>query len=937
MAFDGDAPAGAEVPVLAPAAPPAGAPRRARGGRRRGRPRAAAPRGVGPVRRGRRTGGAGRQARGQGRLGALRGDHAKEERPAAAPAGAPAPPPLEVAGTVGQYPGDDAGQPAIAAWMAAEAKARGIPPELPVMAGLVESGLRNLNFGDADSLGFFQMRVSIWNQGEYAGYGDDPQKQIDWFLDQAEAVKAQRISRGLSVDDPNQFGEWIADVERPAEQFRGRYQLRLDEAQRPAAGRTGAVRRRGGRAGRARRRAGAPSPSRPAAPAAPIDPGAVRRRGHGHGRPARRGGAGAAGEQAVILDSVGVADIKAGRIDPRIVAVLTKLSKEHTITVSCMCSDHSKFTVGGSVSNHHFGRGLDIAAIDGRPVNASNFEAREMALELQELAPSIRPDEIGSPFPIAGPGYFTDSGHQDHLHVGFKQAITPDFKLPPDLAAPAPRRTWAPRVAEAPRRRGHRGSSPPSRSRAPRGRPPPPTPARRTPAAPGCSRRSPRAGRAERRAAGPAAPVAGSPAGAFPVTPSPAGGQAADVLAPPNLTQGAGPQARAALAEARKYLGTPVPLGRLDAGDRVRLLGARAVGVRAGRASRSRASRTTRSRRATAARYGGASSCPGDLVFFRDPSGYVHHVGMSLGGDRFIHAPRTGDVVKESSLDEPYYRQQFAGGRRFGAAAPCAPARAAGGVGAAGAWRRGGAAPPTRPSIRPRSPTRGPPRRGTPSWRASRAAACSAPSPPRRRATTARRRPRRRTASAAAASSPPSPPRRSRIARPTRRRSPPSRPRRPPRRARPSPRAPGAPPDLSAVPVDYPGNDASQEELARWLAREAQKAGLPAELPVMAALVESGVRNLSFGDADSVGFFQMRVSIWNRGAYAGYPQNPGLQIKWFIDQALALKRKRIAQGYENFGSDPATWGAWIADVERPAEQFRGRYQLRLAEARRLLR
>jgi hypothetical protein len=56
---------------------------------------------------------------------------------------------------------------------------------------------------------------------------------------------------------------------------------------------------------------------------------------------------------------------------------------------------------------------------------------------------------------------------------------------------------------------------------------------------------------------------------------------------------------------------------------------------------------------------------PGDLVFFRDSSGYVHHVGMSLGGDRFIAAPHTGDVVKISSLKEPYYAQQFTGGRRF--------------------------------------------------------------------------------------------------------------------------------------------------------------------------------------------------------------------------------------------------------------------------------
>jgi len=106
---------------------------------------------------------------------------------------------------------------------------------------------------------------------------------------------------------------------------------------------------------------------------------------------------------------------------------------------------------------------------------------------------------------------------------------------------------------------------------------------------------------------------------------------------------------------------------------------------------------------------------------------------------------------------------------------------------------------------------------------------------------------------------------------------------------------------------------------------------------VMAALVESGVKNLNFGDADSVGFFQMRVGIWNKGEYAGYPDNPGLQAKWFIDHALAHKKQQIARGDADFGKDPSTWGEWIADVERPAEQYRGRYQLRLAEARRLLR
>jgi hypothetical protein len=142
--------------------------------------------------------------------------------------------------------------------------------------------------------------------------------------------------------------------------------------------------------------------------------------------------------------------------------------------------------------------------------------------------------------------------------------------------------------------------------------------------------------------------------------------------------------------------------------------------------------------------------------------------------------------------------------------------------------------------------------------------------------------------------------------------------------------------DLASAATEYPGNDASQAQLAKWLAGQAQKAGLPPELPVMASLVESGVKNLNFGDADSVGFFQMRVGIWNQGAYAGYPDKPELQAKWFIDQALAVKRKAIASGDAGFGKDPSKFGEWIADIERPAEQYRGRYQLRLDEARTLL-
>jgi cell wall-associated NlpC family hydrolase len=113
--------------------------------------------------------------------------------------------------------------------MGSEARKRGLPAELPVMAALTESGLKNLDHGDADSVGFFQMRLSVWNQGAYAGFPADPKRQLDWFLDQAEAVKSRRLAAGEPID-AGHYGDWVADVERPAAQYRGRYEQHLAAA-----------------------------------------------------------------------------------------------------------------------------------------------------------------------------------------------------------------------------------------------------------------------------------------------------------------------------------------------------------------------------------------------------------------------------------------------------------------------------------------------------------------------------------------------------------------------------------------------------------------------------------------------------------------------------------------------------------------------------------
>lgn len=96
-----------------------------------------------------------------------------------------------------------------------------------------------------------------------------------------------------------------------------------------------------------------------------------------------------------------------------------------------MCRDAPKFTAGGAISNHWLGRAADIAAIDGVPVGPTTLTAREVATDLALLPPAIRPDEVGSPFAIAAPGYFTDAGTHDNIHVAFKQPIEPAWTPPP--------------------------------------------------------------------------------------------------------------------------------------------------------------------------------------------------------------------------------------------------------------------------------------------------------------------------------------------------------------------------------------------------------------------------------------------------------------------------------------------------------------------------
>ncbi len=83
--------------------------------------------------------------------------------------------------------------------------------------------------------------------------------------------------------------------------------------------------------------------------------------------------------------------------------------------------------------------------------------------------------------------------------------------------------------------------------------------------------------------------------------------------------------------------------------------------------------------------------------------------------------------------------------------------------------------------------------------------------------------------------------------------------------------------------------------VARTLYREAQsfRANGKVHLALFeAGVTESGMRNLNYGDRDSIGVLQLRVSLW------GYRQasSPSLSARWFLRQAVRIQSRYYSAG-----------------------------------------
>lgn len=55
----------------------------------------------------------------------------------------------------------------------------------------------------------------------------------------------------------------------------------------------------------------------------------------------------------------------------------------------------------------------------------------------------------------------------------------------------------------------------------------------------------------------------------------------------------------------------------------------------------------------------------GDLVFFNTLHRKFSHVGIYLGGERFIHAPSSGGGVRTENMREDYWKTRYEGARRI--------------------------------------------------------------------------------------------------------------------------------------------------------------------------------------------------------------------------------------------------------------------------------
>jgi hypothetical protein len=129
-------------------------------------------------------------------------------------------------------------------------------------------------------------------------------------------------------------------------------------------------------------------------------------------------------DNLTLSNDLELRDIQAGMLDQRITGLLALMTKEHQVTISSLRSDHSQMTASGNVSNHYYGRAMDIAAVDGVSCTDTSTTApcAQLGYALAQLPAPLHPTELIYCFDLDGVGpAFALADHCDHVHAGFDE------------------------------------------------------------------------------------------------------------------------------------------------------------------------------------------------------------------------------------------------------------------------------------------------------------------------------------------------------------------------------------------------------------------------------------------------------------------------------------------------------------------------------------
>jgi hypothetical protein len=115
-------------------------------------------------------------------------------------------------------------------------------------------------------------------------------------------------------------------------------------------------------------------------------------------------------------------DVRAGRIDVRVVVLISYLAESYgEVTVSSLFSGHRMYARPGVVSAHIFGHAVDISSV-GKLAIAGHQQpgsVTEKAVRSILMLPvELQPRQVISLLGLGGPS-FPMADHDDHIHVGY--------------------------------------------------------------------------------------------------------------------------------------------------------------------------------------------------------------------------------------------------------------------------------------------------------------------------------------------------------------------------------------------------------------------------------------------------------------------------------------------------------------------------------------